>query len=82
MLLQQSKTFKLPNIFTSTSYTHLLLSEYLLNSTIKLKAFISAFNLAYLLSFIKFQIKKEINETAKDTAPKVSSLGQGAKWVS
>jgi len=26
-------------------------------------------------------MKKETRETAKDTSPKVSSLGQGAKWV-
>ena len=26
-------------------------------------------------------MKKEMKETAKDTSPKVSSLGQEAKWV-
>jgi hypothetical protein len=40
-----------------------------------------ALSVVYLLSFTRFQIKNEINETAKDTTPKVSSLGQGAKWV-
>lgn len=35
----------------------------------------------YLLSFTKFQMKKETKEIAKETIPKVSSLGQGARWV-
>ena len=38
-------------------------------------------NVAYLLSFTKFQMKKDTKDTAKETIPKVSSLGQGAKWV-
>jgi hypothetical protein len=36
---------------------------------------------ALLLSFTKFQMKKDTKDTAKETIPKVSSLGQGAKWV-
>jgi len=38
-------------------------------------------SVVYLLSFTRFQIKNETNETTKDTSPKVSSLGQGAKCV-
>jgi hypothetical protein len=34
---------------------------------------------AYFLSLIRFQTKNEMKETAKETSPKVSSLGQGAK---
>jgi hypothetical protein len=33
------------------------------------------------LSFTRFQMKKDTKDTAKEAIPKVSSLGQGAKWV-
>lgn len=33
-------------------------------------------------SLIKFQMKNEVSDTAKQIAPKVSSRGQEAKWVS
>ena len=38
-------------------------------------------SVVYLLSFTRFQMKKDTKDTAKETIPKVSSLGQGAKWV-
>ena len=46
-----------------------------------IQGFSLALSVVYLLSFTRFQMKKDTKDTAKEIIPKVSSLGQGAKWV-
>ena len=40
-----------------------------------------ALTAAYFLSFTRFQMKKDMKDTAKETVPNVSSLGQEARCV-